>query len=39
MDNLVFDMAGWIKKNVNLGIISWSNTLFSGLTLWELYDW
>ena len=27
-----------IKKNINLGINSWSNTKFSELTL-ELYDW
>ena len=25
-----------IKKNINLGVISWSNTKFSELTLWEL---
>ena len=28
-----------IKKNINLGIISWSNTKFSELTLYELYGW
>ena len=28
-----------IKKNVNLGIISWSNIKFSELTLWKLYGW
>ena len=28
-----------IKKNINLGVISWSNTKFSELTLWELYGW
>ena len=27
-----------IKKNINLGIISWSNPIFSELTLQELYD-
>ena len=26
-----------IEKNINLGIISWSNAKFSELTLWELY--
>ena len=26
-------------KNINLGIINWSNTKFSALTLWELYGW
>ena len=26
-----------IEKNINHGIISWSNTKFSELTLWELY--
>ena len=25
------------KKNINYGIISWSNTKFSELTSWELY--
>ena len=28
-----------IKKNINLGIISWSNTKFSELTLQELCGW
>ena len=28
-----------IEKNINLGIISWSNTKFSELTSWELYGW
>ena len=28
-----------IKKNMNLRIISWSNTEFSELTLYELYGW
>ena len=28
-----------IKKNINLGIVSWSNTKFSELTLWELCGW
>ena len=28
-----------IKKNITLGIISWSNTKFSEPTLWELYGW
>ena len=28
-----------IKKNINLGIISWFNTKFSELTLLELYGW
>ena len=28
-----------IKTNFNLGIISWSNTKFSELTLEELYGW
>ena len=28
-----------IKKNINLGIISWSNTKFFELTLQELYAW
>ena len=27
-----------IKKNINQGIISWSNTKFSKLTSQELYD-
>ena len=27
-----------IKKNINQGIISWSNTKFSKLTSKELYD-
>ena len=27
-----------IKKNINLGMISWSNTKLSELTLWEYYD-
>ena len=27
------------EKNINLGIISWSNTKFSELTLYELYGW
>ena len=27
------------KKNINLGIISWSNAKFSKLTLQELYGW
>ena len=26
-----------IEKNINYGIISWSNTIFSELTSWELY--
>ena len=26
-------------KNINLGMINWSNTKFSALTLWELYGW
>ena len=28
-----------IKKNINLGIISWSNNKFFELTLQELYGW
>ena len=28
-----------IKKNINLGMISWFNAIFSELTLWESYDW
>ena len=28
-----------IRKNINLGIISWSNTKFSELSLLELYGW
>ena len=28
-----------MKKNFNLGIISWSNIKFSDLTLQELYGW
>ena len=28
-----------IKKNINLGIISWSNAKFSEITLYELYGW
>ena len=28
-----------IKKYIKLGIISWSNSKFSDLTLWELYGW
>ena len=28
-----------IKKNINLGIISWSNSKSSELTLYELYGW
>ena len=28
-----------IKKYINLGIITWSNTTFSELTLQELYGW
>ena len=27
------------QKNINLGIISWSNAKFSELTLEELYGW
>ena len=27
------------KTNINVGIISWSNTKFSELTLKELYSW
>ena len=28
-----------IKNNIKLGIISWSNTDFSELILWELSGW
>ena len=28
-----------IKKNIDLGIIGWSNAKFSELTLQELYSW
>ena len=28
-----------IKKNINLGMISWYDTKFSEVTLWELYGW
>ena len=28
-----------LKKNINLGIIRWSNTKFSELTLSEFYGW
>ena len=28
-----------IIKNIDLGIIGWSNTNFSELTLQELYGW
>ena len=28
-----------IKKNINLGIIGWSNTKFLEQTLYELYSW
>ena len=28
-----------IKKNINLGIIGWSNAKFSELTLYKLYGW
>ena len=28
-----------IKKNINLGIVGWSNTKFSELTLSKLYGW
>ena len=28
-----------MKKNINLGIISWSDIKFFDLTLWEFYGW
>ena len=27
------------QKNINLGMVSWSNTKFSELTLEEMYGW
>ena len=38
ISNIINQKSNKKKENINLGIVSWSNTKFSNLTSSELYD-